>query len=243
MGERNAFPFHDVDAHGCGVEEDVDEVVVEKVDLVDVEQVAVGRGQQARFETSFASLDGRLHVDASHHAILAGVDGQFHHLHGPRLDVHGLARACTIAALLAPHRRHRRIALETASSDDGHIGQEGGQPAYRGGLGRSLFAPDENATDGRVDGVEKEGLLHCILPDQGGEGQEAGAIAHRRPFLQGRGRSPAFAWSESIRPRSPRPLGAPRAPARRSPRASSWPRGGSRKHRSPSPSADRPRCA
>ena len=39
-----------VDAHGGGVEQHVGEVVVEQVDLVHVEDAAVGRGQQARLE-------------------------------------------------------------------------------------------------------------------------------------------------------------------------------------------------
>jgi hypothetical protein len=83
MRERHSLTFHDVDTHGRRVEEHVDEVVVEEVDLVDVEQVAVGGGQKARFEATLSSLDRRLHIDASHDPVLAGVDGELHHPHGP----------------------------------------------------------------------------------------------------------------------------------------------------------------
>ena len=46
--QRHALALDGVDAHRGGVEEHVDEVVVEEVDLVDVEEVAVGGGEQAR---------------------------------------------------------------------------------------------------------------------------------------------------------------------------------------------------
>ena len=51
-----------VDAHRGGVEQEVDQVVAEQVDLVDVEDAAVRRGQQAGLERSGAGREGPLEV-------------------------------------------------------------------------------------------------------------------------------------------------------------------------------------
>lgn len=50
MTVRDPVAFDVHPAHGGGVEQDVDEVVVQQVDLVDVENTAVCTGQQARRE-------------------------------------------------------------------------------------------------------------------------------------------------------------------------------------------------
>src|SRR5439155_4518855 len=47
-----AFALDRVDAHRGGVEQDIDQVIVEQVDFVDVEQGAVRLGQQARLEAA-----------------------------------------------------------------------------------------------------------------------------------------------------------------------------------------------
>ena len=54
MGSRHALTLDDVDPERRGVEQHVDEVVVEQVDLVDVEDPAVRYGEQARLERLLA---------------------------------------------------------------------------------------------------------------------------------------------------------------------------------------------
>jgi hypothetical protein len=78
---RDALALDDVDPHRRRVEQDVDEVVVEEVDLVDVEDVAVGLGQHPRLEALGPGLDRGLDVDAADDAVLGGVDGQLHDAH------------------------------------------------------------------------------------------------------------------------------------------------------------------
>ena len=51
----------------------------------------------------------------------------------------------------------------------GRTGHEGGQRPGGGRLPRPLLAPDEDAAELRVDGVEEEGELEVVLPDDGGE--------------------------------------------------------------------------
>ena len=64
-------------AHRRGVEQHVDEVVMQKVDLVDVEHPAVGTGQQSRREGVFPVAQDLLQVQRSDHAVLGGADRQF----------------------------------------------------------------------------------------------------------------------------------------------------------------------
>src|SRR5207237_2433389 len=81
MAERNAFALDDVDAHRGCVEEDVDQVVVEQVDLVDVEDVAVRLGQHAGPKAPGACAQRGFQVDRADDAILGCVDGQLDHPH------------------------------------------------------------------------------------------------------------------------------------------------------------------
>ncbi len=72
MHVRHPLPLDPVAAGGGHVEEDVDEVVGQQVDLVDVEDPAVGRGQQAGREAHLASGQGGGDVDRTHHPVLGG---------------------------------------------------------------------------------------------------------------------------------------------------------------------------
>jgi len=44
VGDGDALPLHGVPAGGCGVQQHIHQVVVQQVDLVDVEDAAVGLG-------------------------------------------------------------------------------------------------------------------------------------------------------------------------------------------------------
>src|SRR4030042_3236902 len=75
VGEGDPSPFDDIYPHGCCVQEDVHDVVVEQVDLVHVKQGSVGLGQNARLDGLDPFLYRFLQVQGSHHPILAGVEG------------------------------------------------------------------------------------------------------------------------------------------------------------------------
>ena len=76
--DRHPLALDDVLAHRGGVEQDVAQVVVEQVDLVDVEDPAVGLRQQARLERLDAVRQRARHVDRPGDAILGGVERQRH---------------------------------------------------------------------------------------------------------------------------------------------------------------------
>ena len=70
MDDRYALTLDDVYPHCCSVEKDVHQVVVEQVDLVHVEKVAVGLGQHAGLEATGAGLHRRLDVDGADQPVL-----------------------------------------------------------------------------------------------------------------------------------------------------------------------------
>ena len=106
--ERDALALHDVPSHRRGVEEDVDDVIVEQVHLVHVEDAAVGVGEEPRLEAAFPELDGGLGVDGPDDAILGRVDGQLHDPGPAALDDRGDPGFGASATVVAPRRRRRR---------------------------------------------------------------------------------------------------------------------------------------
>ena len=169
VAEGDALALDDVDAHCRGVEQHVDQVVIEQVDLVDVEDVAVRLGQDARLEPLGSRAQGRLDVDRAHDAILGGVDRKLDHPHAAlvvRQRAHGLQARPAVGAqrILVG-----RVAAEVAALDDVMLRQQPRQRPNRRRLARPLFAPDQDATDCRHDGVEDERELHRLLADDRGE--------------------------------------------------------------------------
>ena len=105
VGDRDAVAFHGDGAHGGGIEEQVDQMVVQQIDLVDVENPAVRLGQKARFEVHGALAERLFEVDRSGHAVLGGPDGKLDQPHGPGL--HRLRR----------RRTSRRVRRDSARPD------------------------------------------------------------------------------------------------------------------------------
>ena len=62
--------------HRGGVEQHVDQVVVQQIDLVDIEHAAVGAGQQARRERVLAVAQDFLQIQRADDAVLGGSDRQ-----------------------------------------------------------------------------------------------------------------------------------------------------------------------
>ena len=85
--DRDAVTLDGRAAHRGGVEQQVDEVVVQQVDLVDVEDAAVGAGQQAGLVLRDALGQRLLEVQRAEHAVLGRADRQLDEAHGTGLDV------------------------------------------------------------------------------------------------------------------------------------------------------------
>ena len=189
MDHRHALALDDVDAHRGRIEENVHQVIVEEVDLVDVEDVAVGVSEDTRLEAALPLLDGALDVESAHDPVLGRVDGELDHPHRAADPEEVLPGKLAGAALVAEQVSTPRAAGEAAALDHLDLREQPGESAHGGGLGGAALAPDQNATDGRVDGVEDERRLHRLLAHQRGEGED---LRNRHPPIvarDGRGAS------------------------------------------------------
>ncbi len=183
MDHRHALALDDVDAHRGRIEENVHQVIVEEVDLVDVEDVAVGVSEDPRLEAALPLLDGALDVEGADDAVLGSVDGQLDHSHGAADPEEMLPGELAGSALVAEEVATPRAAGEAAALDHLDLREQPGESAHGGGLGGAALAPDQHATDGRVDGVEDERRLHRLLAHQRGEGEH---LRNRHPPIVAR---------------------------------------------------------
>src|SRR5947208_1801475 len=104
MRRRNAFTLDAVaPRRGC-VEEQIDQVIFEQVDLVYVEEAAVGACEQARLELLHTGRKRARETDRAADAILRRVKRQLHHGDAPALTRqprrHTQPRATVCAELL-----------------------------------------------------------------------------------------------------------------------------------------------
>ena len=72
MGDTDSLPLDGVDAHRGGVQQQVDDVIIEQVHLVDVEDRPVRRSQQTGLEATSSLPQGSLHVEGPGDAVLGG---------------------------------------------------------------------------------------------------------------------------------------------------------------------------
>ena len=144
-------------------------MVVKEVDLVHVEDVAVGLGEHARLEALRPGAQGRLDVDSADDPVFGGVDGQLDDAHLPRVGGQLPMLRIPEPAVGAERVTIVWIAAEVAALDDRVLGQQLRQRAHRGGLAGALLAADEHPADRGHDGVEDQRQLHRLLADDGRE--------------------------------------------------------------------------
>ena len=139
---RDALSLDGRAAHGCGVQQHVDDVVAEQVDLVDVQQPAVGRGEQAWLVRRNALGERPLQVQRPEHPVFGGADGQ--------LDQAGRPDVCgriAVRAVRAARVGRARVAREPAAGDDLDVGQQPRESPHHRRLGGALLAAHQHAAD------------------------------------------------------------------------------------------------
>ncbi len=161
VADRHALALHDRHAARRHVQEEVHQVVREQVDLVHVEDPAVGPGQKTRLKPLLAPAESPLEVEGAHDPVFRGAQGERHE--GGRSLLH-LDLAAQLAGV-------QGIAPRRAVPVGGERRQEGRQGAGGAGLGRPAPPHDEHAADPGIDGGEEERELHALLPHDGGNGE------------------------------------------------------------------------
>ena len=207
--DRDPVALDGVAAHRGRVEEDVDEVVVEQVDLVDVEDAAVGLGEQTGLVGRLAVPERPAQVEGADDAVLGRTDGQ--------LDEAGRAgRGRALVGAVGAVLVAVGVAAEAAAVRDVLLGQHRGEGADGGRLGGALLAADEDAADLGRDRAQQQRRRQLVGTDERGEGEGGGpgpGAAHsggllasvhaRRPTTSTRVRADGHRPSVWLGPRGP----------------------------------------
>ncbi len=72
MAHGQSLALDQIDPGGRDVEQQVNEMILEQIGLVDVEEAAVGRGEQAGLEMFFAGIQRAFQIERSNHTVLCG---------------------------------------------------------------------------------------------------------------------------------------------------------------------------
>ena len=158
-------------AHRGGVEQQVDEVVVEQVDLVDVEHAAVRVGEQAGLVGLDALGERPLEVQRADEAVLGGPDRQLDQPRGRR----GVAAAAATRAARAAPSGHAGSGGVAGSQENRQPGddrdgrQQRGQRPHGRRLRGALLPAHQHPADAGVNGVEQQREPQVVVADDGGE--------------------------------------------------------------------------
>ena len=172
MADAQAVTLDDVFARGGNVDQQIDEVVFQQVDLIDVEEAAVGLGQEAGLERFLAPRQGLLKVEGADDAVLGGAQRQVDD--GHRLRARGMLGTTAGGAGRAIGSRVAAVGAALHNFDGR---QQGRQPANNRGLAGTAVAKRQHAADPRINCGQHQGELQFVLANEGGEREGCG---HRR---------------------------------------------------------------
>ena len=162
MAVGDPLPLHGVDPHGGGVQQHVHNVILQQVDLVHVEDISIGLGQQAGLKGADALLQRPLQIQGAHHPVLGGAYGELHHSAAVGNGAAGRAGPALVAQRLTIHP-----AVEGAPLRHLHLVHQLCQTAHRRGLGRSFLPLDQHAAQAGLHQVEQQRGFQLFLPHQG----------------------------------------------------------------------------
>ena len=169
MRIRDPLALHGIDPHRRRVEQNIDNVILQQVDLIHVENIAVRRRQDTRLKLLAPVSDRRLHVERSDHAILGRADGQLHHAHRNVLRCK-LPLCTSLLTRIAVEFGGRRITVARTAAHRTQIRQKCGSRSDSGRLRRPLLPLDEHTSERRHHNTEEKRRLHLLLPNDSGKG-------------------------------------------------------------------------
>ena len=162
MTDAQSVAFENVDAGGGHVDQQINQMILEQVDLVDVEEPAIGARQQTRLEGLDAIGQSPFEIETAKYAILGCTEGQVDH--GDR-RVGSSMTAVALCLAGRALRRRVRIATEWAADNDLDEGQQGRQRPHGGRFTCTAIAQSEHTADCRVDGSDRQCGPHLLLAD------------------------------------------------------------------------------
>ena len=81
MAEREPFALHPVPAACGGIKEDIDKMIGQQIHLIDIENAAVCRGEDAWLKTAGALFHRVLDIEGPYNSVLGGGHGELDQRH------------------------------------------------------------------------------------------------------------------------------------------------------------------
>ena len=78
MGEAHALTLHGIYTHSGTVQQHIHDVIIQQVDFIHIEDIAIGLRQQTGLKNLFTFLDGLLHAKGTDHTVFRRADRKFH---------------------------------------------------------------------------------------------------------------------------------------------------------------------
>ena len=135
-------------------------MVLEQVDLVDIQEPAIGARKQPRLERLYPGAECPLEIERADDAVLGRAKRQ--------IDEGNRDRRLAIG-------ERRTLGMEPGKGGR-HWGKQGGERAHRGRLAGAAIAEYHHAADPRVDRGQQQCQFHLVLADDRRKGK---CHAHR----------------------------------------------------------------
>ena len=158
-------------------------MVVQQVDLVHIEYVAVGGGQDTGFEPFLTGLEDVFKVQRTGYPVLRCGQREVDDPHPDLLGLQLLSLVEFILAVGAVSGFLPVLAAEGASLHHGPVGENGVHRPHGRGFGRTLLSLDQHSAYPGVDDVEHQRPLHVLLPYDPRERKDHRLSCHIYPLL------------------------------------------------------------
>mmetsp|Transcript_9345 Transcript_9345/g.25267 ORF Transcript_9345/g.25267 Transcript_9345/m.25267 type:complete len:654 (+) Transcript_9345:467-2428(+) len=163
--DGDTLALHDVHPVRKDGEQQVGNAVVQKVDLVNVQDASVGLGQEPRLENRLPFLHGGFNIDRPHETILRHAQRNLDERRVPDLDRHLVHGGELLGQAILPLVRIRRIRIANAPLNDLDGGEQGVHPSGHDRLGGSPPSRDGDPAELVINGPQQQRLLDVIHSD------------------------------------------------------------------------------
>ena len=168
MRPRNAFTLDGIDPHSGRVKKYIDDMVIQQIDLIDIENIAVRICENTCFEGTLAFTDSGFDIQCPDDTVFRRTDWKLDHFHRQHLYF----RFCMVVffmAFITPVCLVIRIIMETASLDAAARRKKVSKSAHSGRLCRPFLALNQYSAQFWIDDIQHKCSFHRILPDDGCE--------------------------------------------------------------------------
>jgi hypothetical protein len=164
---RNAFTFDDIAPARRRIQQHIDQMVLEKVNFVDVEESAVRFREQAGLERLHPFNESALDIKSAAHSIFCCAERQIDYRNRSARSAQSFTPSQSVRASVTQVGRSRRVATEEAALHFCDRRQKVGKRSHGSGLAGASVTHDDDAANVRIDCAQGQRKFHLLLSDNG----------------------------------------------------------------------------